>query len=81
MGGFFCDGAYCDKGAAVSTIIISPSGVKTRFVARLGFNDLTFEVTNNVTEYEGLLLGLLKMKALGQASFVVRTNSGYNRSC
>jgi ribonuclease HI len=31
--------------------------------------------TNNTTEYEGLLLALRKMKALGQQTFIIRTDS------
>jgi ribonuclease HI len=30
---------------------------------------------NNTTEYEALLLALRKMKALGQQTFIIRTDS------
>ena len=42
-----------------------------RYAARLEFD----EVTNNVAEYEALLLGLRKIKALGAQTFLVKTDS------
>jgi hypothetical protein len=41
-------------------VIISPSRIKTCYAARLDFN-----YTNNIAEYEALLLGLQKLKAMG----------------
>lgn len=52
-----------------------PSGIKTRFAARLDFSDPTATTTNNVAEYEAILPGLRKMKALGQPRFIVKTDS------
>lgn len=69
----YCDGAYCNDGAATTAIIISPSRVKTKFTARLEFSE--FKATNNITDYEALLLSFRKMKALGQPNFIVRTDS------
>ena len=40
--------------------MISPSGLHAKYAARLEFKG-----TNNVAEYEGLILGLNKAKALG----------------
>ena len=53
-----CDDAWGRKGAGASAIITSPSRIKMRYAARLEFD----EVTNNVAEYEALLLGLRKIK-------------------
>ena len=69
-----CDGAWCIDGAGIAAIIESPSGAKTRYAARLSFGNLESS-TNNTTEYEALLLGLRKMKALGHQNFIVRTDS------
>ena len=69
-----CDGAWCNEGAGIAAIIESPSGAKTRYAARLSFGNLESS-TNNTTEYEALLLGLRKMKALGHQNFIVRTDS------
>jgi len=69
-----CDGAWCNDGAGIAAIIESPSGVKTRYAARLSLGNLESS-TNNTTEYGALLLGLRKMKALGHQNFIVRTDS------
>ena len=41
-------------------MLIAPSGLQTNYIARL-----EFKATNNIAEYEGLILGLNKAKALG----------------
>jgi hypothetical protein len=55
----YCDGAYCDDGAASSTVLMSPRGIKMRYAVRLDFE----RKTNNVAEYEGLLLGASESKS------------------
>jgi hypothetical protein len=55
-----CDGAYYDEGATYSAILMSPSGIKMRYAVRLDFEGKT----NNMAEYEGLLLGLRKARAI-----------------
>jgi ribonuclease HI len=55
-------------------VVTSPTGVVIRYAARLIFaNDE--RSTNNTTEYEALLLVLRKMKALGQQTFIIKTDS------
>jgi ribonuclease HI len=66
-----CDGAYYDDGAASSAILMSPSGIKMRYIVRLDFEGKT----NNVVEYERLLLGLRKVRAIGARRVVVNTDS------
>jgi ribonuclease HI len=56
----FCDGSWGTFGACAATILISPSKIKTCYAARLEFN-----CTNNIVEYESLLLGLQKLRAMG----------------
>lgn len=46
------DGSWGFFGAGVAAIVISPSKVKTSNVAKL-----QFQCTNNIAEYEALLLG------------------------
>ena len=41
-----------------------------KYAARLEFN-----ATNNITEYEGLVLGLNKAKALGARTLLAKTDS------
>jgi ribonuclease HI len=40
-------------GASVTAVLISPSKMKTSYAAKL-----EFQCTNNIAEYEALLLGL-----------------------
>jgi hypothetical protein len=69
-----CDGAWCHKGVGISTVVTSPTGIVNGYAARLIFAD-DVHSTNNTTEYEALLLALRKMKALGQQTFIIKTNS------
>jgi ribonuclease HI len=55
-------------------MITSAAGVVIRYAARLDFAD-DVHSTNNTTEYEALLLSLRKMKALGQQTFIIKTDS------
>jgi ribonuclease HI len=41
-------------------MLIAPSSLRSKYAAKL-----EFKATNNVAEYEGLILGLNKAKALG----------------
>jgi ribonuclease HI len=69
-----CDGAWCHKGVGISAVVTSPTGVVIRYAARLIFaNDE--HSTNNTNEYEAILLALRKMKALGQQTFIIKTDS------
>jgi ribonuclease HI len=56
----FCDGLWGTFGAGAASILISPYKIRTCYAARLEFN-----CTNNITEYETLLLELQKLKAMG----------------
>jgi ribonuclease HI len=48
------------NGARIAAILTLPKGPRLRYAARLEF--LT---TNNIAEYEAVLLGLRKLRALG----------------
>jgi ribonuclease HI len=69
-----CDGAWCHKGVGISTVVTSPTGVVIRYAARLIFANDEHSL-NNTTEYEALLLALRMMKALGQQTFIIKTDS------
>jgi ribonuclease HI len=69
-----CDGAWCHKGVGISTVVTSPAGVVIRYASRLVFANNEHS-TNNTIEYEALLLALRKMKALGQQTFIIKTDS------
>lgn len=67
----YTDGAYCAEGSGASAIIRSPSGLKLKYSARLDFKGCT----NNVAEYEALLLGLRKARCLGARRVILKTDS------
>ena len=50
-------------------MLIAPSGLRTKYAARL-----EFKATNNIAEYEGLILGLNKAKALGAKTILAKTD-------
>jgi ribonuclease HI len=51
-------------------VLVAPSKVKTYYAARLDFS-----CTNNIAEYEALLLVLQKLKAMGIRRAVLKTDS------
>jgi ribonuclease HI len=56
----FTNAAWGQLGAGASLVLVAPSGLRLKYVARL-----EFRATNNKAEYEGLILGLGKAKVLG----------------
>jgi ribonuclease HI len=70
-----CDSAWCHARAGAATIITSPTGVKYRYVARLSFALESDRCTINIAEYEAVILGLCKLRALGVTTCIVKTDS------
>jgi ribonuclease HI len=66
----FCDGSWGTFGAEAAAVLVAPSKVKTCYATRLDFS-----CTNNIAEYEALLLGLRKLKAMGIRRAVLKTDS------
>jgi ribonuclease HI len=66
----FCDGSWGTFDAGAAPILISPSKIRTFYAARLEFN-----CTNNIVEYEALLLGLRKLKAMGIRRAILKSDS------
>jgi ribonuclease HI len=66
----FYDGSWGTFGAGAAAILISSSKIRTCYVARLEFN-----CTNNIAEYEALLLGLRKLKAMGIRRAILKSYS------
>jgi ribonuclease HI len=66
----FCDGSWGTFGARVVVVLISPSQLKTCYATILDFN-----CTNNIAEYEALLLGLRKLKAMGIRRAILKLDS------
>jgi hypothetical protein len=70
-----CDRAWGVAGARVAAILTSPSGIKLCYAARLQFNSEADKCTNNIAEYEAILLGLQKLRAIGVQRCIIRTYS------
>jgi ribonuclease HI len=70
-----CDGAWCHAGVGAAVIITSPTRVKYRYVVRLSFALESDRCTNNIAEYEAIILGLRKLRALGVTTCIIRIDS------
>jgi hypothetical protein len=57
-----CDGVWCHAGAGAAAIITSPTGLKYRYVTRLYFALESDKCTNNIAEYEAVIIGLRKLR-------------------
>jgi ribonuclease HI len=66
----FCDGSWGTFGAEAATVLVAPSKVRTCYAVKLDFS-----CTNNIAEYEALLLGLQKLKAMGITWAILKTDS------
>jgi ribonuclease HI len=66
-----CDGAYCHMGSAAAAVLKSPYGIKRCYALQLNCDNCT----NNMAEYEGLLLALRKARAVGARRLVTLTDS------
>jgi ribonuclease HI len=74
----YCNGDWEGGGATVdgaAAILISPSGIKLRYAAMMQFNSEANKCTNNIAEYEAILLGLRKLRAIGVQRCILHTNS------
>jgi ribonuclease HI len=65
----FCDGSWGTFGARAAVVLVAPSKVRTCYATRLDFS-----CTNNIAEYETLLLGLRKLKAMGIRRAILKTD-------
>jgi hypothetical protein len=70
-----CDGAWCHVGAGATIIITSPTGVKHKYAAHLSFSLESDRCTNNIAEYEVIIMGLRKLRVLGVTTCIVKTDS------
>jgi hypothetical protein len=66
----FCDGSWGTFGAGAVAVLVAPSKVRTCYAAKLDFS-----CTNNIAEYEALLLGLRKLRAMGIRRAILKTDS------
>jgi hypothetical protein len=66
----FCDGSRGTFGEGATAILVASSKVRTCYAAKLDFS-----CTNNIAEYEALLLGLQKLRAMGIRRAILKTDS------
>jgi hypothetical protein len=66
----FCDGSWWTFGAGAVDVLVAPSKVRTCYAIKLDFS-----CRNNIAEYEALLLGLRKLKAMGIRRAILKTHS------
>jgi hypothetical protein len=66
----FCDGSWGTIGAGAAAVLVAPLKVRTCYAIKLDFSS-----TNNIAEYEALLLGLRKLKAMGIRRAILKTDS------
>jgi ribonuclease HI len=62
-----------ELGAA--TVLTSPSGINLHYKARLQFTGEINKCTNNIIEYEAILLGLRKLRAISVQTCMLHTDS------
>jgi ribonuclease HI len=66
----FCDGSWGTFAAGAAAVLVAPSKVRTCYAVKLDFS-----CTNNIAEYEALLFGLRKLKAMGIRRAILKTDS------
>jgi ribonuclease HI len=66
----FCNGSWGTFGAGAAAVLVAPSKVRTCYATKLDFS-----CTNNIAEYEALLLGLRKLNAMGIRRVILKTDS------
>jgi ribonuclease HI len=71
----YSDGASGSIGARVAAVLTSPSRIKLRYVARLQFAGETDKCTNNIAEYEAILLGVRILRAIDVQTCVLHIDS------
>ena len=66
----FVDGSACNKGSGAGIVLFAPEHLMLEQSVRLGFS-----ATNNVAEYEALLIGLKSARTLGAKKLKVFCDS------
>jgi ribonuclease HI len=66
----FCDGSWGTFDVGATAVLVAPYKVRTCYVVKLDFS-----CTNDIAEYEALLLGLRKLKAMGIRRAILKTDA------
>jgi hypothetical protein len=75
----YCDRVWGVLGARAAEILNSSSGIKLKYAARLQFKVEADKCSNNIAEYEVVLLGLRKLRAMGILHCILKTYSKDNK--
>jgi ribonuclease HI len=67
----YCDRAWGGARAGAIAVLISPSRIKL-YYTRLQFTNEADKCTNNIAEYEAILLGFRKLRAISVQTCVLR---------
>jgi ribonuclease HI len=62
-------------GAGAAVVLLSPSGIKLHYAARMQFNNESDRYTNNIAGYEAILLGLHKLRSIRVQKCILHTDS------
>jgi ribonuclease HI len=62
-------------GAGAAVVLLSPSGIKLRYTARIQFNSESDKCTNNIAVYEAILLGICKLRPIRVQKCILCTDS------
>jgi ribonuclease HI len=65
-----CFAMVLGDGTGAAAVLVAPSKVKTCYAVKLDFS-----CTNNIAEYEALLLGLRKLRAMEIRRVILKTDS------
>jgi ribonuclease HI len=61
--------------AEAAVVLFSPLGIKLCYAMRIQFNNESDKCNNNIAEYEVILLGIRKLRAIGVQKFILHTDS------
>ena len=65
----YFDGAFSLQGEGAGVLFIAPSREHLKYIVQMNFS--REEATNNTTEYEGLLVGLMIAAELGIKKLII----------
>jgi ribonuclease HI len=71
----YSDRAWGSTGVGAVAMLTSPSGIKLCYATKLQFTGEIDKCTNNIVEYEAILLGLQKLRAISVQTCVFHTDS------
>jgi ribonuclease HI len=71
----YCDRAWGATRVGAVALVLSPSGINLRYAVRMQINSESNKCTNSIAEYEAILLGLRKLRAIRVQKSIFCTDS------